>query len=375
MRFHGVLAVILAGSVIGCDIPTKVHDSVQRNEHLQQEIRGMSFVSWDAAGYSSSDALLSLMRVRDIGATWVAIVPTWYMTDLTSASIVPDPIRTPDDGAVRAAIQNARALGLQVFLKPHVDVMGNKWRGNITPADTSLWFDSYRTFILHYAEIAQTEGVKALCIGTELKNLTSSIYQQKWVSMIRDVREVFGGLLTYAANFDEYQTVSFWSRLDFIGIDGFFPLSTHAYSTVSELVFDWQPWLADISRWVLQSPDAAGKLIVFTELGYASQPGCAIAPWKKDPAAEADEEEQARAYEAALRALRVQGWYGGVFWWNWPVKADAPIYRNDYSPAGKRAEEVLRAFWKENLTTEVERFRSHRMYEAIGELVYGERQQ
>ena len=45
------------------------------------------------------------------------------------------------------------------------------WRGEISmqsEEDWQKWFANYEQFILHYAQLAQEEGIEMLCIGTEL---------------------------------------------------------------------------------------------------------------------------------------------------------------------------------------------------------------
>ena len=340
------LALSAALVVAGCTLPTKAHDEMPSRESPLGELRGMSFVSWDRDGYGSADALHSLERIKGIGATWIAVTPTWYVSGLTASSISPDYVRSPSDEAVLSAIRSAQRLGLRVFLKPHVDVADGRWRGLIAPEDIEGWFRSYRLFLEHYAAIARDARVELLTVGVELKSLSGLPFRQQWVSLIDDVRRTFGGKLTYAANFDEYRAVSFWRELDLVGIDGFFPLSSAAGGKETEIVFGWQSWLADISGWLLVDSGVAGKPVMFSEIGYASQPGCAVEPWRKEPAGRVDEEEQAHAYAAALKVLKRQQWLAGMLWWNWPAEGAAEIYRNDYTPEGKKAEAVLLTAWR-----------------------------
>ena len=66
----------------------------------------------------------------------------------------------------------ARARGIRTMLKPHVWLRNGHWCGEISmtsEADWEQWFDSYRTFIMHYARFAETHGIGLLCIGTELQ--------------------------------------------------------------------------------------------------------------------------------------------------------------------------------------------------------------
>ncbi len=49
----------------------------------------------------------------------------------------------------------------------------------------------------------------------------------RWRRLISEVRERYTGRLTYAANFDQYELVTFWDDLDVIGVNAYFPLRKH----------------------------------------------------------------------------------------------------------------------------------------------------
>jgi hypothetical protein len=48
-----------------------------------------------------------------------------------------------------------------------------------------------------------------------------------------------GGKLTYAANWDKYDQVSFWDELDFIEIQAYFPLTAQTSPTAEEIKKGW----------------------------------------------------------------------------------------------------------------------------------------
>ena len=91
--------------------------------------------------------------------------------------------------------------------------------------------------IVDEATVAQANGATMLCIGTELDQLTGPAYLSDWTDIISAVRAVFTGKLTYSADWDDdispwqgqhgltagtgnlATQVSFWSQLDYVGID------------------------------------------------------------------------------------------------------------------------------------------------------------
>ncbi len=97
-----------------------------------------------------------------------------------------------------------------------------------------MWFSNYEKFILHYAELAEKNHLDILCIGTELQKTIPK--EKEWRSLIKKIRYVYHGPLTYAANFYvEFEKITFWDELDYIGIQAYFPLSKSNDPMLSEL--------------------------------------------------------------------------------------------------------------------------------------------
>ncbi|MEL6865071.1 MAG: hypothetical protein AAFP19_11655, partial [Bacteroidota bacterium] len=128
------------------------------------------------------------------------------------------------DAAIRQLAQAAHARGQKVMIKPHIwlrQPTEKAWRGTIffdQADDWKTWSNNYRDFILHYAHLCEELDIAALCIGTELHK-TVLHHPNYWRNLIREVRKIYKGQLTYGANWDrEYKDVPFWDELDFIGI-------------------------------------------------------------------------------------------------------------------------------------------------------------
>lgn len=297
--------------------------------------KGMSIPSWQSHEYLDGRVLESLLALQTTGAEYIAVVPTWYQESAESHSIYPR-VNTPVDSAVIHVINEAMALGYGVMLKPHLDVEDGTFRGDISPADLNSWFSSYQAFILHYASIAQAAEVELFCIGTELANLSS---RPEWVGIINSVRGTFDGMIVYAANWDEYPSVSFWEHLDYAGIDAYFPLAHDREATIEEYLQNFVLWLYQIDHF----QSSIGKDIIITEVGFRSVRGCAVAPYDWQVEGIMDEESQAFAYRTILATLQRKSWLNGIFFWQWD-----PILIEDslgYTPYNKLAEDVLREFW------------------------------
>lgn len=262
------------------------------------------------------------------------------------------------DAGLAATAHLARAAGIRTLLKPHLWLGGapGQWSGDIamaSDADWTRWFASYRAFILHYARLAEREGFEALAVGTELR--TAALTREAdWRRLIAEVRAVYRGQLTYAANwFEEYQGVRFWDALDFVGIQGYFPVAGRAGAGVAELERGWTRHLPALESFARR----LGKPIVFTEIGYKSTRDTAIEPWvwpqraARAPGAagrrfhdpgHADPQAQADAYEAFFRVFWDRPWFAGVYFWKWYPKTRASDPADiDFTPQGKPAALVL----------------------------------
>ena len=105
-----------------------------------------------------------------------------------------------------------------------------------------------------------------------------------WLELIDEVRAVYGGEVTYAANFDQYEMVTFWGPLDAIAVNAYFPLRKQYQPGVThdELypVFEarWEAILRSIRQLSLDN-GWGEKPILFTELGYLYRANSTIEPW------------------------------------------------------------------------------------------------
>ena len=111
----------------------------------------------------------------------ISLIVTGYQETPWSTTIDATSPSTPTDAELIHVINLAHKLGLKVMLKPHLDlrneIENDWWRGEIGPDFTSeaqwaAWFASYRDFIEHYAQLAQTYGADQFCVGTELLGTT-----------------------------------------------------------------------------------------------------------------------------------------------------------------------------------------------------------
>lgn len=301
-----------------------------------ERILGFNFPLWSADGYASPVAERGLREIADTGAGWVALTPTLYVRDRRDSTVAAGP-DTPTDGSLRAAIHAAKAKGLKVALKPHVDERSGGVRAWIEPRDADAWFASYRVHLLRYARLAREEGCGLFVVGTELSFLTAPNHWKAWRALIRDVRAEFPGPLTYAANWHSAAHVGFWRDLDYIGVDAYYPVAGGEHGRLLRL--SWKPYEAELRALSL----AHGRPVLFTEFGAASQRGAALKPWEWRDYADADPEAQSAYLRSLLATFAGKKWVAGFLHWAWDMDpAHQGLSDKSMSVRGKPALDVLR---------------------------------
>lgn len=248
---------------------------------------------------------------------------------------------------LRENIRLCRERGVHIILKPQVWAW-NHWTGDYdfdTEEDWQKWESDYTDFILFFAKIAEEQGVEMYVMGTEFKNAIKK-RPEYWSGLIQEVRKVYSGTLTYASNWDNYMNIPFWSQLDLIGINAYFPLSQSRMPEVDELVEAWQPIRKDIAAYA----KSENKKVLFTEYGYLSVDGCAWNTWELEANIDnvaTNEQAQANAFEALFRTFsREDYWLGGVLWkWFPQEEGRERFFEKDYTPQYKLGEDVIHKWY------------------------------
>lgn len=313
-------------------------------------------VSW--VGGRQRVTLDDFSTLVDNHINWIVQTPFGWQQDYDSPQLL---LKTEGvywgetDAGLEQTTQLAQSLGIQTLLKPHIwltNARDGKWRTEIemrSDQDWQTWFGNYRRFILHYARFAANHDIPILCIGTELQT-TAVQREQDWRQLIADIRQVYHGQLTYAANwYQAFETIQFWDALDFIGIQAYFPLTDQATPSIQALKEGWQPHLLAIEA--VQSQYQ--KPVIFTELGYRSMDNAAIEPWKwpedseinpQNIATESGLKTQMDCYEAFFQTLWSQDWFAGVYFWKWFPKLEN-VAGPGFTPQNKPAEEIIRQWY------------------------------
>ena len=311
-----------------------------------EQINGVSFVaSRDSVAQPDIDQLL------EINTTWVSIMPYAFAPNHKGDLYYNNQRQWwgESQAGVAHTISLIHANGLKVMLKPQVWMRNGAYTGKFTTSSESEWelFEAnYRNYILEFANLADSMKVELFCIGTEWE----AFIQQRpayWSGLIKEIRTIYKGQLTYAANWDEFTGTPFWDQLDFIGIDAYFPLSDLEEPEMVELVKAWSPHIKRIEKFstVLNKP------VLFTEYGYRSIPYTAKEPWNASKSEAISLQAQVTAYEALYASAWNKPWMAGGFVWKWYHHHYKSGGESDsgFTPQNKPVEGVIRdQYFKNN---------------------------
>ncbi|MCK5450288.1 MAG: discoidin domain-containing protein [Candidatus Omnitrophica bacterium] len=308
--------------------------------------KGIVYTSWMADELSDPASDFTLAGLKEMGMDTIAIMIPAYQETLRSEKVfVNDGPSgdTPTMESLKHAIQTCHKLGMRVMLKPHVDPRTDEARINIMPSEK--WFDSYEAFIVKYAKFSQENNVEMYSIGTELEATSFEAWTHRWDQLIVKVKAVYTGALTYSANWTEYKEVPFWDKMDYVGLDAYFPLTNDNEASLQDLIDSWEGIADEIEEW-RQEKGLTDKGVVLTEIGYPSADGANRQPWVAISETE-DQQEQADCLEAVFTVLHKRSWFKGYYVWQYfPQERWSPL---GFTVDGKRAEEVIRK-WTNSLT-------------------------
>lgn len=303
-------------------------------------IKGVALGLYDHVDEDPKKLARRMAEIRATGATHISLVVHWRQHDVRSVELKPHSDVTIPDDRLRQVIRAARKAKLEVFLFPIVNVeilRPMEWRGTLAPRDVDVWWKAYQKFILHYAKLAGEEKVELYSIGSELG--TTEAWRDRWYGLISKVEKLYPGPLLYSANWDHYEHVTFWERVDYFGVTGYYELASRNDASEQDLAAAW----TKIREKLVKFAAKIDRPLVITEVGYTSTDGAAVHPWDYTSRAKLDLEEQRRCYQAFVTAWQDEKALAGVFWWIW--WGEGGERDRDYTPKGKPAERVLREWY------------------------------
>jgi len=288
--------------------------------------------------------------LKEMNANAVSLVPYTFMPQHDDANFLRlnrSPGGENDQGIIHSAYQ-AKMQGMSTLLKPQVWI-GSAWPGEVKMDSEEEWqdfFEYYYRWIRHYAFLAEIHEFDILSVGVEFTHATLT-HGAEWKAIIAKLRGIYQGSLTYSANWgDEFEKISFWSELDYIGIDCYYPLSHDESADLPAL----QKGANDNLNKIGKIAERENKQVLFTEIGFRSVKGPWIAPYDESNGRPANAEHQDRAYQAFLSQLDNRPWMKGIYFWKWPIVREEidPTSDRRFVPQGKPAETTIRKYFEES---------------------------
>lgn len=289
--------------------------------------------------------------IRAVGANWVAVIPYAFCSPERPEVTFDHPRQWVGEktAGIRNAIELAKRFGLKVMLKPHLWVLGQGWAGDLqfdTDSDLKRWQDSYMKYLIHFSKLAEEQDVELVAIGTEIRILATS-HPAYWQKLITEIKAVYSGKITYAANWDNYQYIGFWDQLDYIGIDAYFPSIPVKTPEIKALMVHNDSVKSELKK----ISDAHLKKVLFTEFGFRSVDYCAAGHWKTlEKNQNVNGAGQANAYQAFFNSYWNESWIAGGFAWKWHYNHLNAGGDDDkeFTPQNKKAEKILRTRYTNN---------------------------
>ena len=299
------------------------------------------------SGYGSAKSEDMHNHLLRVGYNSIQINTFCYMKDKEIPFIYYNFDSTMKKKTIKKEINSLHKKGFTVMLKPHLWIGGNEfnpdnWRNSIdytNPGELATWFHNYGNYIKSEAVIAEMSNVEIFVIGTELVKLTK--YEKEWRKLIKEVRAIYSGKITYAAEGNNAFNINFWDALDFIGVDAYFSLTEETNPDLSDLEEGWKKYENKLSR----LSERFGKKIIFTEIGYKSVKGTAVRPWEwNNKENELSQLQQAHAFEAMYRTFGNKEYIEGIYIWKYFTDNNSYEKENvekGFTPYGKIAEGVI----------------------------------
>jgi hypothetical protein len=304
---------------------------------LNEFVNGMTVGFLAPRGYFRSQEFdKALDEISGIGINWVVLCVNQFQETYASTRIFPDNEKTVSDAELVHAIRAFRERNIKVMLKPMIEPLDSIWRGCISHYKGNIiaevetdnivkWFDSYRSMLKHYAQMAEETSCEMFCTGCELSGMEH--HPAEWRKTIAMARSAYKGLITYnlTMNITEMCESREWMRdVDIVGVSGYFKVApTTRSACLSEMIKGWAPHITKLetfSKWL-------GKPLLFVETGSRPVVGAAGITgdfWTES--AVFSPREQADHYLSIQKALGHETWFYGSIWWKWDEHQHRPQY-------------------------------------------------
>jgi len=328
----------------------------------------------------------ALDDIRALGSNWVMFSPTWTYTRNLLPIIEPVAGQDATWFDMVDAIEQARLRGLQVALYPQPNFTQDvdEWWTS-APRDFGwwlVWFEQYRLFVLHHADLAQRMEVPALVIGgdwllpaVQIGNLADGSpsgvpadADLRWRNLIAEIRSRYNGTLLWAAPYAQMSSGAapeqalanlpqFVDAFDVLYIQFSPPLSLIDNPTAEDLAaeagrlldLNVAPVISRFNKPLIlgvsyPSANGGASYCINDSLGGCANPQDLRPTLPEQPGVTLDLVEQADVYSGLLSAIQNRDWISGFFTRGYYPAA--PLQDKSTSLHGKPSASVLQAWFK-----------------------------
>jgi len=335
----------------------------------------------DKPGYTPINTFIQ--QLVESGANDVRLIVSSEVYDHTTDN-QPDPALRlrPTDADLTSFASQLKAAGLHITLAPFVSI-DNTVSGGAPdsdrphPSDPVLWLTNHTQQMVSLARLAQQIGADRFVVfSDEVQHLVQKPeLTQGWLSLIDQVRGVYGGTLT-TTDYNDGSTFAngavhshaqlipkaIWDKIDLIGI-GLFPdpFTNSTNPSVDDLTAAWHHTAngLDAVAFLKSISDFYGKPVWISDRPFHSFDGDNVNSgliFGSTPLT-VDQQEQADQYEAFFHVWSQEtSWMQGVSFQNYNRLPDytAGVARFLDSPygenvQGKLAEQVLQKWFADDL--------------------------
>ena len=337
---HFVHGLLLFAIITGCAQKKDTSKEKIIQNSTISKINGVSLVA--APDSLSAKSIASL---KEVNANYVTVMPFGFIRSLNHPEIIYNQERQWFGETREGVSQYVELLHknkINVMMKPQIWVWNGEYTGWVEMGSETDWLqleETYKNFILDFAKVAEAKEIEIFCIGTELEKFIEH-RPEYWRELITEVKKIYRGKLTYAANWDEYKRVPFWDGLDYIGVDAYFPISERKTPTVEEAIAGWKRWKTELKDF----SEKENKKILFAEYGYRSVNFSGKEPWKSDrQMTSVNLEAQANLLEGLYQTVWEEDWFAGGFLWKWFIINEkvGGTDDNQFTPQNKPALQLI----------------------------------
>jgi hypothetical protein len=276
-----------------------------------------------SAAQTQADGIRMMSYIKnDLHAGAVDIVWNFYASNDSSNTVLTDSTTLTADN-VAILTQIAQEYHLLVAYRPLMFVhIQNTWEGNIKPANSRLWFDSYYNQNLPYLRMAQRYHVAEYIIGTEMDGVIGNAL---WPGFIARSNQVYQGVVSYAAHEYLYFPPKHQiPNMQYLGVDMYEKMNIPASSSQARVTQNYESWFAKM-------PASELRRTAIIETGISGVDGAYGSPSNLNLTGNMDPVIQQRWFTAACQAVK-KFQLRAVFFWKVNL-ADMPLTHPASTPA------------------------------------------